>query len=331
MRSAVHRAVQGREMSDMRIGFIGLGNVGGKLSGSLLRNGHDLTVHDLNAELVGDFVARGAKAAASPAQMMRDCDVVITCLPSPAASDAVMQQMLPEVGPGKIWMEMSTTDADEIRRLGGLVIAAGGAAVDCPVSGGCHRADTGNISIFAGCDRATFERILPLLKTLGRRVLHTGDLGSASLLKVMTNYLATANLLTLCEAMVTMKGAGLDLATTYEAIKISSGTSFVHETESQVILNGSRDISFTMDLVKKDIGLFQKIADDAGVPLEISPLMISIFDDGIRRYGARAQSDDIIRRLEEATGLDIRAPGFPAEMVDDEPEEQGYEVVPPGR
>jgi 3-hydroxyisobutyrate dehydrogenase len=315
----------------MKIGFIGLGNVGGKLSGSLLRNGHDLTVHDLNGDLVADFVARGAKAATSPAQMMRDCDVVITCLPSPAASDAVMQQMLPEVGPGKIWMEMSTTDADEIRRLGGLVIAAGGAAVDCPVSGGCHRADTGNISIFAGCDRATFERILPLLKTLGRRLLHTGEIGSASLLKVMTNYLATANLLTLCEALVTMKGAGLDLATTYEAIKISSGNSFVHETESQVILNGSRDISFTMDLVKKDIGLFQKIADDAGVPLEISPLMISIFDDGIRRYGERAQSDDIIKRLEEATGLDIRAPGFPAEMVDDEPEEPGYEVVPPGR
>lgn len=315
----------------MKIGFIGLGNVGGKLSGSLLRNGHDLTVHDLNADLVQDFVARGAKAAASPAQMMHDCEVVITCLPSPAASDAVMQQMLPEVVPGKIWMEMSTTDADEIRRLGGLVIEKGGAAVDCPVSGGCHRADTGNISIFAGCDRATFERILPLLRTLGRRVLHTGGIGSASLLKVMTNYLATANLLTLCEALVTMKAAGLDLATTYEAIKISSGNSFVHETESQVILNGSRDISFTMDLVKKDIGLFQKIAEDAGVPLEISPLMISIFDDGINRYGARAQSDDIIRRLEEATGLDIRAPGFPAEMVDDEPEEPGYEVVPPGR
>lgn len=315
----------------MKIGFIGLGNVGGKLSGSLLRNGHDLNVYDLNADLVQSFVARGATDAANPAQMMRDCEVVITCLPSPAASDAVMQQMLPEVGPGKIWMEMSTTDAEEIRRLGDQVIAKGGAAVDCPVSGGCHRADTGNISIFAGCDRATFERIFPLLRTMGRRILHTGEIGSASLLKVMTNYLATANLLTLCEALVTMKGAGLDLATTYEAIKISSGNSFVHETESQVILNGSRDISFTMDLVKKDIGLFQKIADDAGVPLEISPLMISIFDDGIHRYGTRAQSDDIIRRLEEATGLDIRAPGFPAEMVDDEPEEQGYEVVPPGR
>jgi 3-hydroxyisobutyrate dehydrogenase len=315
----------------MKIGFIGLGNVGGKLSGSLLRNGHDLSVHDLNDDLVQNFVARGAKAGGSPAKMMRDCEVVITCLPSPAASDAVLQQMLPEVGPGKIWMEMSTTDEAEIRRLGPMVIARGGAAVDCPVSGGCHRADTGNISIFAGCDRATFERILPLLKTMGRRILHTGELGSASVLKVMTNYLATANLLTLCEAMVTMKAAGMDLGTTFEAIRISSGNSFVHETESQVILNGSRDISFTMDLVKKDIGLFQAIADRAGVPLEISPLMIDIFNDGIRRYGERAQSDDIIRRLEEATGLDIRAPGFPAEMVDDEPEEPGYEVVPPSR
>jgi len=314
----------------MKTGFIGLGNVGGKLAGSLLRNGVALTVHDLNPDLVASFTARGAPAANGPAELMQECDAVITCLPSPAASDAVMQQMLPHVGPGKIWMEMSTTDEAEVKRLGDQVIAAGGAAVDCPVSGGCHRADTGNISIFAGCDRATFDRILPLLKKMGRRILHTGDLGSASVLKVMTNYLATANLLTLCEALMTMKAAGMDLATTYQAISISSGTSFVHETESQVILNGSCNINFTMDLVKKDIGLFQAIADRSNVPLEISPLMISIFEDGIRRYGDRAQSDDIIRRLEEATGLDITAPGFPAEMVDDEPEEPGYEVRPPG-
>ncbi|MDG1069929.1 MAG: NAD(P)-binding domain-containing protein, partial [Sulfitobacter sp.] len=147
----------------MKIGFIGLGNVGGKLSGSLLRNGVDLSVHDLDAELVAGMVARGAKAGGSPAQMMRECDAVITCLPSPAASAAVVEQMLPEVGAGKIWLEMSTTDASEIKRLGALVQAAGGQAVDCPVSGGCHRADTGNISIYAGCDRATFDRVLPIL------------------------------------------------------------------------------------------------------------------------------------------------------------------------
>src|SRR6056297_4274971 len=195
----------------MRIGFIGLGNVGGKLAGSLLRNGHDLQVHDVNLELRDGFAARGCNISSTPAQMMRDCEAVITCLPSPAASAAVMEEMLPEVGPGKIWMEMSTTDEAEVKRLGEQVIAQGGAAVDCPVSGGCHRADTGNISIFAGCDRATFERILPLLTTLGRRILHTGDLGSASVLKVMTNFLATANLVSCAEALTVAKGAGLDL------------------------------------------------------------------------------------------------------------------------
>ena len=210
----------------------------------------------------------------------------------------------------------------------GKVATTGADAVDCPVSGGCHRAATGNIAIFAGCERSVFERMLPVLTVLGRRVLHTGPLGSASMLKVMTNYLATANLITLSEALVTCKATGLDLNTTYEAIRISSGNSFVHETESQVILNGSRDINFTMDLVIKDISLFQELAERADVPLEISPKMIEIFKDGAARYGPREWSPNIIRRLEEATGLDIRAPGFPSEILDDEPEEPGYEVVP---
>ena len=235
------------------------------------------------------------------------------------------------LGKGKIWAEMSTTDANEVRRLGAKVDALGASAVDCPVSGGCHRAATGNIAIFAGCERETFERMLPILTTMGRRILHTGDLGSASILKVVTNYLATANLITLCEALVTSKVAGMDLNTAYEAIRISSGNSFVHETESQVILNGSRDINFTMDLVCKDIGLFGDIARDNNVPLEFSPLMEQIFADGVERYGPRENSPNIIKRLEEATGIRVLAPGFPAEMTDDEPEEPGFEVIPKGR
>lgn len=318
----------------MKIGFIGLGNVGGKLAGSILRNGYDLTVRDLNQDFVDGFVARGASSAASPKELTEACDVIITCLPSPAACSEVMEApdgVLAGLNTGKIWAEMSTTDETEVKRIAALVLAKGAAPIECPVSGGCHRAATGNISIFAGCDRETFDRMLPMLTTLGRRVLHTGPIGSASVLKVMTNYLATANLLTLCEAMVTMKAAGMDMATTYEAITISSGTSFVAETEGQVILNGSRDISFTMDLVLKDIGLFHKIAEQHDIPLEISPLMIDIFKDGQKRYGSRAQSDDIIRRLEDATGLSILADGFPTEMTDGEPEETGYEVIPRGR
>jgi len=312
------------------VGFIGLGNVGGKLAGSLLRNGIGLTVRDLDREAARPFLDAGAKWAESPRELTESVDVVITCLPSPAASAAVLEAddgVLAGLRPGQIWMEMSTTDEAEIRRLGARVAELGGNAVDCPVSGGCHRAATGNISIFAGCDRATFERVLPLLTVLGRKVLHTGEIGSASVLKVMTNYLATANLLSVTEALTTMAAAGIDLGTTFEAIKISSGNSFVHETESQLILNGSRDIGFTMDLVLKDIGLFQAIAERHDVPLELNPMMIDIFRDGAARYGGGAWSDDIVRRLEEATGLSITAPGFPAELVDDEPEVRGAEVV----
>jgi len=315
----------------MHVGFIGLGNVGSKLAGSVIRNGMDLTVLDLDRAAADVLLEQGAKFGSSAKQMANDCDLIITCLPSPAASAAVLENddgVLAGLTPGTIWAEMSTTDESEVLRLGEKVKAAGGYAVDCPVSGGCHRAATGNIAIFAGCERDTFDRMLPVLTKLGRRVLHTGELGSASKLKVMTNYLATANLLTLCEALVTSKAAGLDLATTYEAIRISSGNSFVHETESQVILNGSRDINFTMDLVLKDIGLFQQIAEDNNVPLEISPLLIEIMEDGAKRYGDREWSPNIIKRLEDACDMKVLADGFPAEIVDDEPEEAGYEVRP---
>ncbi len=312
------------------VGFIGLGNVGGKLAGSLLRNGVELTVRDLDRDAARPFLENGAAWAESPRELAESVDVVITCLPSPAASAAVMESVdgvLAGLRPGSVWMEMSTTDAGEICRLAAQVAELDGAAVDCPVSGGCHRADTGNISIFAGCDRPTFERVLPLLTVLGRRVLHTGELGSASILKVMTNYLATVHLVAVTEALTTMAAAGIDLATTFDAIEISSGNSFVHETESQLILNGSRDIGFTMDLVLKDIGLFQEIADAHQVPLELNPMIIDIFRDGADRYGGGSWSDDIVRRLEDATGLSITAPGFPAELVDDEPEGPGYEVT----
>lgn len=317
----------------MEIGFIGLGNVGGKLAGSLLRNGYGLTVRDLDPGAAEPFLKRGARWAESPRALAEACDMIITCLPSPAACSEVMEAedgILAGLSAGKIWAEMSTTDETEVRRISELVLARGAQPIDCPVSGGCHRAATGNIAIFVGGSRKTFERALPVLKAMGRRILHTGDVGSASILKVVTNYLATANLVTLCEALVTSKAAGMDLNTAFEAIRISSGNSFVHETESQVILNGSRDINFTMDLVVKDITLFQEVAERAGVPLEVSPLLIQIFEDGQQRYGTRENSPNIIRRLEEATGLDILAPGFPDEMTDDEPEEPGYEVIASG-
>ena len=312
------------------IGFIGLGNVGSKLAGTLVRQGTELVVLDTAPEAMAPLVGAGAKPAASPQDLASRCEIVITCLPSPAIVTEVMESregVLSGMRPGSIWVEMSTTDAREVLRLGELIALRGGQAADCPVSGGCHRAATGNISIFAGCNRRTFEQLLPLLTVMGRRVLHTGVLGSASKLKVATNYLATANLIAVTEALAACAKVGLDLGVAYEAIAASSGTSFVHETESQVILNGSRDINFTMDLVKKDVGLFNSMAREAGMTLELATLVAEVFDDGIERYGPREWSPNIIRRLEDESGLDVRAPGFPAEIVDDEPEELGGEIV----
>ena len=318
----------------MKVGFIGLGNAGGKLAGSLLRNGYDLTVRDLNKDLVNEFAERGANSGGSPKEMAEHCNVMITCLPSPHACSEVMESndgVLAGLSEGKIWLEMSTTDEAEIRRIGALVDRVGALPIDCPVSGGCHRADTGNISIFAGCKREAFELALPILTTMGRRVLHTGDLGTASTLKVMTNYLATVNLTSIAEALTTMKSLGMDMNVTYEAIKASSGNSFVHETESQVILNGSRDISFTMDLVSKDVGIFNQLAERKGLELEIAPLIVDIFKDGEKRYGSRELSPNIIKRLEERADVEVLGKGFPPEMIDDEPEEDGYEVIISGR
>lgn len=318
----------------MRVGFIGLGNVGGKLAGNLMNNGIDLVVRDLDRELAQSFVDSGAAWADSPRELTEMVDIVITCLPSPRACAEVMEAedgIIHAMQPGKMWMEMSTTDESEVRRLAALVNDKGGKALESPVSGGCHRAATGNIAILVGGEREAFEHALPILTILGRRVLHTGAIGSASVLKVMTNYLATVNLVSLAEALTVAKKAGLDMNTTYEAIRISSGNSFVHETESQVILNGSRDINFTMDLVVKDVGLFDSWAQAVGVPLELSPLVLNIFKDGQERYGPRELSPNIIRRLEEAAEVSVLAPGFPPEMVDDEPPARGAEVIPKGR
>jgi len=313
----------------MKIGFIGLGNVGGKLASSLIRNNFDLTVRDLDERLTKPLKDLGAKVAKSPKELAEQTDLIITSLPSPEVSAEVMEGsdgIINGLSENKIWLEMSTTDENEVKRLGEKVIAKKSIPMDGPVSGGCHRAATGNIAIFVGGERKAFEKILPALTVMGRKVLHTGELGSASVLKVITNYLASVHLVALGEAWTVAKKSNLDLAKTYKGITISSGNSFVHETESQVILNGSYNINFTMDLVLKDTGLFDNLAKKLNAPLEISPQIVEIFKDGQKKYGSRAWSSMIVKRMEDLNNINFRANGFPDELIDNEPEEKGYEI-----
>ena len=318
----------------MQIGFIGLGNVGAKLAGSLIRNGYAVAVNDTAEEQWRPLVDAGAVFVSTGKNIAEQSDIIITCLPSPAVSAQVMEEkdgVIEGLSAGKVWLEMSSTDAEEVQRLGLLVKAKGAIPMDCPVSGGCHRAATGNIAIFAGGERGAFEKVLPLLTTIGRNVLHTGDIGTASIMKVATNYLAGVQLISTGEAFMVAKKAGVDLATAYEAIRISSGNSFVHETEGQLILNGSYNINFTMDHEVKDLSLFDDLGKKYDVPLELSPLCVDIMKDGLKKYGPRVWSSMVVKRLEDACNDDLRADGFPDILTDEEPEAKGFEVKVRGR
>jgi 3-hydroxyisobutyrate dehydrogenase len=298
-------------------GFVGLGNLGSQLAGSLLRAGLALTVHDRDETRVAALVAAGASAAASPRAVAEASDYVITCLPSPAAVSQVVAGpggIIEGLRPGGTWIEMSTNDAHEIERLAGLAAARGIATLACPVTGGVHTAAAGEITVIAGGDEAVFAAHRSVLEAMGDPVIHVGPLGTASVIKVITNMLAFIHLVAAGEALMLAKRGGVPLETAYEVIRASSGNSFVHETESQLILNGSYDIGFTLDLAAKDLGFALQLGRESGVPLELATLVEQTFTRARSEYGGSAQSSQVVKLLEDALGVDLRAPGFPARL-----------------
>ena len=264
-------------MIDKKIGFIGLGNVGSKLANNIIKNGFTLYVYDINKISSKQLISKGAKLCTTLEELINNVTVFITCLPSPDSVKDVIFRCLPNIKDNHLWIEMSTTDEEDMKYLSQLVINKNAEVIEAPITGGQHRAESGNISVLVGGNKKSFDRSFPILSSLGYKILHCGEIGKASTLKVVTNYLASLNLLALGEALMVCKKYGIDLNTAYKGIKISSGNSFVHETESQVILNGSYNVGFTMDLACKDVGLFDKLTDRFSVPAEISKLINKIF------------------------------------------------------
>jgi 3-hydroxyisobutyrate dehydrogenase len=302
----------------LKLGFIGIGHLGAHLAGSLLRAGFPLTVYDLKREATAGLLAAGAQWADSPKAVAEAADSVFTCLPSPAAVTAVVSGadgVLAGLRAGGTWIDMSTNDRHEIERLAALAAEKRVACLEAPVTGGVHRAATGEITVLVGGDKAAFEAHLPALEAMGGRVFHIGPLGSASVIKVITNMLAFVHLVAAGEALMLAKRASLDLTQTFEVIKASSGNSFVHETESQLILNGSYNIGFTMDLACKDLHLAHQLGHEFGVPLEVAGLVEQIFRRAHAQYGGQAWSTQVVKLLEDALHTDLRAPGFPAVLT----------------
>jgi len=302
----------------LRYGFIGLGNLGKHLAANLARAGFDLTVHDLDARAAEIALAAGAKWAASVAELAAQVDGLITCLPSPKASIAVMDIAIPVMRPGSTWIEMSTNDFAEIEALAARAAEFGIASLTCPVTGGVHRAAAGEITVLVGGAQQTFEQHLPALSAMGGKVIHLGGFEQAAVTKVVTNMLAFIHLIAAGEALMLCAKAGVDLGQAFAAIAASSGTSFVHETESKVILNGSYDIGFTMDLACKDAGFALEFGRRFGVPLRLAGVMEQTFIEGRAKYGGGAWSSMIVKLLEDSVGTELRAPGFPARLGPDD-------------
>ena len=293
------------------VGYIGLGNLGFHLAHSLMRAGHPLTVTDLDRSIAEPLLAEGARWAGSARDVAAASDVVFTCLPSPRAVDAVVagpDGVFEGLAPGGTWIDNSTNDQSETLRLGALAAARGLQMLEAPVTGGVHKAAAGEITVLVGGDEAVFEANSALLSAIGSPVLYMGPLGSAALIKVITNMLAFVHLVAAGEALMLAKRGGLDLAKSFEAIRNSSGNSFVHETESQVILNGSYNIGFTMDLAVKDLGFAMDFGKALGVPLDLAG---QTFVRARSQYGGGAWSSQVVKLLEDALGTDLRAPGFP--------------------
>ncbi|MGI8480366.1 MAG: NAD(P)-dependent oxidoreductase [Gaiellaceae bacterium] len=298
----------------MRLGFVGLGNLGRHLAASLVRAGFPLTVHDRDETAARPLLAAGAAWASSPRDVAAASDSVLTCLPSPVAVDAVVTGdagLLEGLREGSTWIDSSTNDAHELRRLAALAEAGGVRCLEAPVTGGVHLAASGEITVLVGGDAGVFAEHLPVFEAIGGKVFHIGPLGSASVIKAITNMLAFSHLVASGEALMLAKRAGLDLAQSFEVIRASSGNSFVHETEGQVILNGSYNIGFTLDLACKDLRFAQELGREFGVPLELAGLVEQTFLRAREQYGGSAWSPMVVKLLEDALGTELRAPGFP--------------------
>jgi 3-hydroxyisobutyrate dehydrogenase len=297
--------------------YIGLGNLGGALAACLIREGFEVHVFDRDKAAMDRLAGLGAKTHDSPASAARAAGNAITCLPSPKVSEAVLSGpggILEGLPAGGTWIEMSTNGREEIIRLSEIAAAKGVSTLECPVTGGVHLATIGQITALVGGDKALYERHHAAISAMTGKSFLMGPIGSAAIIKVITNMLAFIHLVAAGEAMMLAKKGGLDLAQSYHAIVASSGNSFVHETETQLVLNGSYDIAFTMDLALKDLGFAMQMGKEGGVPLALASMVNQIFIEGKSVFGGDAWSTKIVKLLEDAVGEELRAPGFPAKL-----------------
>ena len=298
----------------MRVGFIGLGHMGGPMSANILAAGHDLVVHDVRAEAAAGLLAAGAAWAGSPRETGAGRDVVITMLPTPGhVADVLLGRdgLLDGLAPGAVWVDMSTSVPEVAERVMAVAGPRQVAVVDAPVSGMAAGAKAGSLQIFVGGAAADYQRIRPLLEAMGDpgRILHVGGNGAGYTVKLMINLLWFGHLAATAEVLTVGVRAGVDLAMLRRCLLASPAASnFLERDVLSVLERGDYDDSFALALACKDLGLAVDLARQAGVPAEVSAHVEQIYRRARAQYGDDGGEMLPIKLLEDLTATPLRLP-----------------------
>ena len=295
----------------MKIGFIGLGYMGAAAAMNIVRRGYKLWVHDLDRTRGESLLSAGAMWAESPADLASACDVIITMVPGPPQISSVMRDsggVLSGFGPGKFWVDMTTNSPALFCELAGEVEAAGGKAVDAPVTGAVDGAIQGRLTLFAGGDEDDVNTVRPVLEAMGE-VRYMGLGGSGCVTKLITNQLWFIHAAAIGEALVLGKACGVDSLRLWNAMKGGAADSFVCQHDVPSIFAGHYDPSFSLDLCCKDLGLISVLIDNVGINADLTRLAQLKFELARTTYGGKAGELHVCKLIEDAAGIDLRVDG----------------------
>ena len=293
----------------MKLGFVGIGNMGNPMALSLSKAGHALRVHDLRREAAANLEQAGATWANSPKDAATGADIVFLSLPMPADVERVVladNGVLAGMQNGGTIIDMSTNAPTVVCSLAAKANAKGVAFLDAPVSGGVRGARNATLAVMVGGDKAVYDKCEPVLKAIGANVFHVGAVGAGNVVKLVNNMLAFINMMGAAEAIVLGAKAGVDPNILWQAVKASSGNSFTWESGTRAILRDRLAPTFTVDLACKDIGLATGLAKELGVPLRMG----QVAEELVQHYQTHGYAkEDVlatVKELEKQVGAVVR-------------------------
>jgi len=298
----------------MRIGFIGVGNIGNPMAGCLLAAGHSLVVHDLRREAAANLLAAGAAWAETPRTAAAQCEVIATCLPGPSEMEAVTlgpAGILEGLAAGAVYIDHTTNSPLLVRRVEAAVRAGGAAMLDAPVSGGMEGARTRDLLVMVGGERTVVERVRPVLDAVAERVIYTGAIGNGSVCKLMHNCASFSLDLVMAECWTAGVKAGV---APQILVDVFMNAALGHMMSLKVrlpatYLRGRFDARFALRLAHKDLGLAVQLGRAYGVPMRLSTLCEGELAEAMARGWGERDASIALTLQEERAGVQVRLPG----------------------